>query len=285
MNRQLQNKLKSYSALTSITTLSSFSVDGQIIHTNVNYTGGYETYNIDIDGNGTIDFTLNAFGSNIVNSTYTFNIGSLTISANGGNKMMGIGNSYGSYMNTVYALNSNFIVNSYNYGFISDGILAGKTEILTTSSGFPVTVFELNHGQFGDGATKFVGVEFEIPLTGDTHYGWLRFKDVEQDGSSWTLVDMAYNTLAAESIETGQILSATIQEKAFGIAKTAEGISITAGQEYMGANISLVDVFGREVHQATILSNKTDIANNFASGVYIVRILHKGQVFSSKIIF
>jgi hypothetical protein len=53
----------------------------------------------------------------------------------------------------------------------------------------------------------------------------------------------------------------------------------------MGANISLVDVFGREVHQATISSNKTDIANNFASGVYIVRILHKGQVFSSKVIF
>jgi hypothetical protein len=58
MNKQLQNKLKAYSALTAAAGLVASTAEAQIVHTTVNYNGGFETYDIDIDGDGTNRFSI-----------------------------------------------------------------------------------------------------------------------------------------------------------------------------------------------------------------------------------
>ncbi len=284
MDKRLQNKLKSYSALSAVATLVASSAEAQIVHTTVNYTGGFETYNIDIDGDGTVDFAVNAGATSFPLSSagaYTAKVSGVQLYPNGGNRMIGTS---GSYVNTVYAMNAGMVVNSTYYGFISQGALAGKFEVIATFYGVPITVYEGSFGQFGDGATKFVGVEFEIPLTGDTHYGWLRFKDVEQDGSSWTLVDMAYNTVAAESIVTGQTLSVKESKAKFGISATENSLEIASDASLMNASVEVVNMLGQTVATTTISSNTTSIAKTFGSGIYIVRIIdEKGKAITRKI--
>ena len=73
MNKTLQNKLKSYAALTAVAAFSSSDANASIIHTDVNYTGGYETYDIDIDGNGSVDFSVDAFAT-VITSGYIIDI-------------------------------------------------------------------------------------------------------------------------------------------------------------------------------------------------------------------
>jgi hypothetical protein len=176
MNKQLQNKLKVYSSLTAAAALVASSADAQIVHTTVNYTGGYETYDIDIDNNGDVDFRLTALSTLVTYGSYRISINAAGIEGLYGNRALGI---TGAYVDSLYALNAGVIVNSTAPSFISSGALAGsfEVEIYATflGNGFWVPVFGSSFGQFGDGATKFVGVEFENQANGDVHYGWLRF--------------------------------------------------------------------------------------------------------------
>jgi hypothetical protein len=282
MNKQLQNKLKAYSALTAVATLVASSAEAQIVHTTVNYTGGYETYDIDIDNNGDVDFTVNAFATTFPYLAYTVDIAAVQINANGGNRMIG---TYGSNVNYVYAMNAGMVVNSTGYSFVSSSAaLAGEFKVNGTFYGFPVTLYEGSFGQFGDGATKFVGVEFENQVTGDIHYGWLRFKDVEQDGSSWTLVDMAYNSVAGEQIVTGQTLNVKENKRNMNVFADANNINIMTDGSLMNAKVDVVNMLGQTVANTVITSNTTSINNTFGSGIFIVRISDEnGNVISKKI--
>jgi hypothetical protein len=202
MDKRLQNKLKAYSALSAVATLVASSADAQIAHTTVNYTGGYETYDIDVDGNGSVDFTIDAGSSVVTYSAYRIDIRTVGVSGVGNNRAIGV---YGSYFNSISALDSSYVVSRYN-SFVNVGALAGIVDVeVEIFPGFFYPVFTTSFGQFGDGTTKFVGVEFEI--SGETHYGWLRFSNIAQDGNSWTLVDMAYDQTPNVCVTTGDISS------------------------------------------------------------------------------
>ena len=282
MNKQLQNKLKAYSALTAAAALVATSAEAQIVHTTVNYTGGYETYDIDIDNNSDVDFTLNAFATSFPYGAYAFEIAGAQLLPNIGNRMIG---TLGSTFNSVYAMNAGMVVNSTGYSFVSSSAaLAGEFKVNGTFYGFPITLYEGSFGQFGDGATKFVGVEFENQATGDIHYGWLRFEDVEQDGSSWTLVDMAYNSVAGEQIVTGQTLNVKENKRNMNVFADANNINIMTDGSLMNAKVDVVNMLGQTVANTVITSNTTSINNTFGSGIYIVRISDdKGKAITRKI--
>jgi hypothetical protein len=282
MNKQLQNKLKTYSSLTAVAAFTSSTVDAQIVHTTVNYTGGYETYDIDIDNNGDADFRLTAFATQFTyGGAYRITIGAANVEGLYGNRAVGI---YGSYFNSLYALNAGNIVNSTNASFVSSGALAGTFEVEVDFYGFWIPAFGSSFGQFGDGSSKFVGVEFENQSSGDTHYGWLRFTNVAQNGSSWTLVDMAYNTVAGEQIVTGQTLSVKENKRNMNVFADANNISIMTDGSLMNAKVDVVNMLGQTVANTVITSNTTSIANTFGSGIYIVRISdEKGKAITRKI--
>ena len=199
MNKTLQNKIKAYSALTAVAVIGGPSAHAGIIHSNVNYTGGYETYDIDIDGNGVVDFTMTqeSLWSSIgtVNRQY--------INGNGSNSFIG-SSSNGMFSGPgATALNSGYTIDS------SASFMSNKTLTWGSAYGGTMGVYYNvysgsligNGGEFGGGVNgKFVGISFDV--SGNTHYGWLRF-NTNSTNDSWTLVDMAYDCLPGTAITTG----------------------------------------------------------------------------------
>jgi hypothetical protein len=109
-------------------------------------------------------------------------------------------------------------------------------------------------------------------------------QDVEQDGSSWTLVDMAYNSVAGEQIVTGQTLSVKENKRNTNIFVDADNINIITDASLMNAKVDVVNMLGQTVASTVITSNTTSINNTFGSGVYIVRISDEnGKVITRKI--
>jgi hypothetical protein len=293
MKSDLKQKLSCYTALASVLSVfSSTKASAQFVHTTVDYKGGYETYDIDIDNDGIVDFTINA---NQQSYAFTYNsmpitieVGYVNLAGNLVNQFaggVGVASSQGFTYPYNYALNLNVgvVVNSIDFStFVSSGALAGKVEAITTFNGFPVTVGGFDFGKFGDGEEYFVGVKFEIGSS--LHYGWLRFKDVRQNGSKWTLVDMAYNTIEGEEIVTGQTLSVKENNPNTNIIVDADNINIITDGTLINAKVDVVNMLGQTVANTLITSNHSSIKKSFDSGIYVVRIIdEKGKVISKKI--
>ena len=82
--------------------------------------------------------------------------------------------------------------------FIQSGFMAGTyTGYYPSSTGY--------FGSFAQdiGSDKFLGIKFDV--SGDPHYGWMRFKFNAVDGSSWLLKDLAYNSVPNKAIKVGEI--------------------------------------------------------------------------------
>jgi hypothetical protein len=191
MNKQLQNKLKTYSVLTAAAGIAASTAEAAVIHNNVGYTGGYETYNLDIDGDGNNDFQISqtpftgSYGVGCVPNGGRFNAfanGFLFAGANGFNQSSGalISSGAGGFYNNLYGAGAYlFSCNSSIYGTFAN---------------------YFGPGLAGD---KLFGVRFNIGA--DTHYGWVRVSisvDANYD-ISWTVVDMAYDDRPGACIVAG----------------------------------------------------------------------------------
>lgn len=186
MDKKLQNKLKSYSALTAAAALTATAADAQMTSRTINYTGGYETYDFDIDNDGNMDFAIVAGNWG---ACYGITGNLINIEAKGSNEIYVASNSWYPYvMSSGDPINSSGTFNALGYvwggcttygaGPISNGVyFAG------TYNGSP------NWGA-NTGETSIVGVTFESG--GYMHYGWFRLT-TSADLSSWTLVDVGFD--------------------------------------------------------------------------------------------
>ncbi len=187
MNKQLQNKLKTYTALTAAAGLAASTADAQIVHTTVNYNGGYETYNIDIDGNGLNDFAVvydpfvSTYGLGCIPTGGRWNVNALN-----GAFMYGTGG-------VGFNLPNDTQIGPYTpYGFYG-GLYGG-------AGAYQFPCYTSYYGTFGGGyfdgpsGEKVFGVRFD--RDGDTHYGWIRINLVVESNFNidWTVVDMAFES-------------------------------------------------------------------------------------------
>ncbi len=278
MNKQLQNKLKAYSALTAVASLAASSAEAQIVHTVVNYTGGYETYDIDIDADGTNDFYLLGVDWGAM---YGLSAGNLVhIGVQGTNALVTYGSYYAANLAAGVTLDSATtfaVAGVWSGGAGSGGAFGGFYSYATSGGG----VNSGSWGNFWAGQTGFVGVSFDI--SGATHYGWLRVTP-SADFATWTLVDMAYNATAGEPIVTGQTVAVKENKAKFGISATENSLEIASDASLMNASVEVVNMLGQTVATATISSNTTSIAKTFGSGIYIVRIVdEKGKAITRKV--
>jgi hypothetical protein len=282
MNKQLQNKLKSYSALTSIASLASFSVDGQIIHTTVNYTGGYETYEIDIDGDSNVDTRFFA-GSNDP-FTYDAPYSYYTLYCALSGPALKVVNSSFRYIQN---LPSESLVDASQLDFaIGWKVLVGTVSYVN----YPSNDFSFGDLSFVGSGDKFVGVKFDI--SGNIHYGWLRFTNISVDGTSWTLVDMAYESTPDKGILTGDTgIAVNVKEsekKYVSIFANKTAIKINTNDCILNAKVDVVNMLGQTVISSTINSdtNTFIISHSLESGMYIVRISNsQSDIMSRKIMF
>lgn len=296
MDKSLQSKIKLYSSLSLVAIASANKTHAEIIHVEVDYAGGYETYDIDIDGDGVVDFSTIA---NNVNSSFTYSYNSaptpitlkldnISLEAKSGNGLLiaqGVVSfqSYTYPYNYAVALSNGSLINASNsYSFNSTGVLAGKLNVSAEVSGFNVPVANESFGKFGNSSERFVGVQFDID--GALHYGWLRFKDVTQDGSSWTLVDMAYNDEEEGEIETGQTLDIIEKESnLFSVSSSDNSLTILMQDNLIGSQIEVIDLSGKKLFSQKMNSTNEQISHNLPKGVYVVRLFSQDKAITRKI--
>ena len=183
MNKQLQNKLKAYSALTAAATLSTAAADAQMTTRTIGYTGGYETYDIDIDDNNTVDFQIDgtAFG------TYGIGlIGGLIYlrGQNGGY----LGGTYSGGAGGLYPLAAGEKIGFYgSVGFQASKFMGGGYSFYVSSSYYGSDTF----GALSGTTDTYVAVTFN--RDGNYHLGWMRFTNMAPSLQSWTLAEVGFD--------------------------------------------------------------------------------------------
>lgn len=270
MKKTLHNRLKNYSALTAVAIIGVNEAQADIIHTDVNYTGGYESYSVDIDGDLVDDFLVIAGAGGSGGFYYA------AVNIEGAISSNAIQGAITAYYNYASALSVGKLIYSTQGTFVSSPVLAGSFSIT-----YPFA-YAGDIGQFGDGNEHFVGAKFEI--SGDIHYGWLRFKDVAQNGSSWTLVDMAYNDVAGKEIKTGQLVGVEeTTESKFDLYSNGNQLNVSVENEFSNASLEIIDLTGKVVLSDKLNSTKSNISYDLPKSIYIVRLFTNEKSITRKI--
>ena len=225
MKSSLKNKIKLYTTISTSLVVAD-DLGAQMVSTSVNYTGGYESYDIDLDNDGTTEVTLH--NQDVQGEMYAF-FGSAAF-VEGGNAMVMTGSNgsfagayfYGLQGYNVARLNVSSVVgDSFNFyktntygAYFGSVVSGGKIQTVLNTAGtyslfdLPLDVFSAGNfgwysgysfgsgffaratGQVTDGV---VGIQFD--KGGDTHYGWARL-NLATSGEAWLLKDYGYEAQA-----------------------------------------------------------------------------------------
>lgn len=204
MNKSLQEKLKSYSVLTTaFASVASVSTNAGVIYDPIVYTGTCtEQYDIDVDGNGVFDFSMVGVDlTNVYTNYAVLNVFNLAIQGN--SEVMADPNDYYNMLN----LNSGQMIGntqSFNAGGLWCGPYNMNGGALHARGVLPNGDITQSWGVF-DGIQStaetdgYIGLSFEID--GAVHYGWMRM------AIYWTgtfrLLGMAYNCTPGEPLAAG----------------------------------------------------------------------------------
>lgn len=282
MNKILQNKLKAYTSLTAVAVIGTLESEAQVMYTNVNYTGGFESYDIDIDGDNTIDFTMNqeSLWSSIgtVNRQFLYALNGASFIWSSSNGMFGYPGVKG--LGSAYLIDSNASVWYGNYNLVWGGYGGTMGVYYNVYSG----AYLGNEGDFGGTTSgKFVGVNFDI--SGARHYGWLRF-ETNATNDSWTLVDMAYDATPGTPITTGFIpLNVNKNQKQdFNLFATESELNIFTDIDMINSILTVIDMSGKVLINQKITSTHEKIQHYLPKGVYVVRLSNQDSIISNKVI-
>lgn len=294
MKKSLQNKLKAYSAMSAVAAFGANEAAAQMNSTNLNFTGGYETYDIDIDGNGTVDFRL--VNDDNVNSTYSNNFYTggtwgyyyrdeqTTVT---GRRMALVpqsyqyttssGATYTMFNGAVsYPLSSGTYVysgmsfQSNSNGVILDGLLDRSVTVTTGGSsswggswGPYTNTYNSNSisvGYFGGQSDTYIGVRFGSD--GNTHYGWIRI-GVSADGATWTVRETGYD---AQQDVTAFTQSRYDERYAY-VGASDAGSSVEAGDLRIQVTANNDHDFNWYVNEHVVLVTKSDVEFTSTSAI------------------
>lgn len=182
----LEKRLKSYSALAAGVLAAGGAANGQVVYTDVDpdsvADADGESYELDLNNDGTIDFTINR-------SRTTTASGAVRIVPQAGNEVLGA-TSYGGAYFLPYALSNGDAING------DETLWNG-----TINSAYLTLAWYSTYGYWAGGQTdKYLGLRIDVD--GAMHYGWVRL-DVAAGGGSFTLKDYAFVSNAGVGIEAG----------------------------------------------------------------------------------
>jgi hypothetical protein len=260
----LSKKLKSYSALAGSLALAGSQADAQIMYTDVTpdstTTMSGSFYNLDLDNDGTFDFTINLDLN--VSSAYTSNF--VTITPAGSNAINGS------------------TATPYVYPYAMDaGDTIKPSLTFQTGSAQSMNMFYASASSanaFGNwiGVTdKYLGLQFNIGT--QVHYGWARL-DVAANGTSFTIKDYAYDATPGASIVAGEMPVPTGIDAALAQNTVIYGYEKTIKVKLMNNSsvegmITVSDVLGQEIAKVNVTDAETTINMDDAKpGVYFVTI-------------
>lgn len=257
-------KLKSYSSLAISFIAVAGAADAQVVYTDiVDYTGTMngDIYKLDLDNDGSTDFTIFRVGSFTTGSSYE----TVQCDAPGSNGIVGAG----SYAD---ALAVNTAIGS------SNNWLTGSTDMIMAKNSQGGNI----KGQWPSQNDHYLGLM--IMISGSPHYGWARL-DVNKLCNMFTIKDYAYDKTAKTTIKAGDKgITTSIAGAGSQNAKVyAFGKTITVNTTDAAA-ISVRNVLGQEVKTLTTSAAKTEVdMNDMPAGVYFVTVTTGGSSATVKV--
>lgn len=199
-NTKLASKLLRYGALTTVFAGMSEVVNGQIIYTDIDPDegGAGVSYNLDLDNDANAEFVIKHVNTPTGNGDQNFLIAAPAV------------NDQGIFDNSILAASSDGFVYPFalNEGeAISAGRLDWNNESFQ-SMNEKSCMYE-NDAWCGVD-DKYLGLRFKIG--NNVHYGWARL-DVAHNGANWLIKDYAYNSVAGEPIDAGQMPVLSVKEQ------------------------------------------------------------------------
>lgn len=226
-----------------------------------------DTFNIDLDMNGTFDFEFRAGTGNSGTQTFGSIFGVVT-SASVGNPSNQIAGTVGAFYDYASAFNAGVTVNAANNWLSYPSY---------SNSGVIVSFFQGNvYGNFAGAGDKFLALKFKIGS--ELHYGWMRL-NVTVDPVVITIKDYAYNATANAAVITGDTATSTginsISDNgnifAYSFGKM---VHITSSeQSIMITGINIINLSGEVVFSNALNKNNAAIdLNELPDGIYTVQI-------------
>jgi hypothetical protein len=266
-NTTLQNKIKAYSTI-ALSIAGIGMVHSQIVYHDVIpdkvLTGSDPTFNIDMDGNATDDFQAQTDGS------IRAQLNNL-ITANNG--VVGYGSSAWYYAKA-FALGETIGPSTSYWNNAGRNILASAYS--TSSSGW---------GFFGDEAEHYAGVKFQIGS--NVHYGWIRFDDIPNNGTTITIMDWAYNSVANTAITAGTTGVGIIENsnpKNIAVNYHNKKVNVIYLDPNEKGSIRITNLMGQEIKNVDITDSKMSInMSDVTSGIYMVTINNGKNNFTRKV--
>lgn len=261
-------RLKAYSAAALALTAGASSVDATIVYNDIEdiTIGVDEMFDLDIDGDGSLDFHFRAGSATGSSGTWSFgsvfgNATSYTV-GNSGNQLIGY---VGAYYNYGSALDA-----GDNIG--PDGPWLsypsyGNTAVIASN------FYGVTYGAFPGQGEKFLG--FKFVSGGTNHYGWMRVV-ADVNPVTITVMDYAYDNTADAEIEAGATISIAVNELAAGavnIYSFNSAVTIVNNAGLQNANAIVTDLAGKQVASVQLNNGTNQIdLSQFATGNYLVHI-------------
>jgi hypothetical protein len=261
-------KLKAYSAMALAFTAGATATNAAIVYNDiedVTIEVG-DMFDIDLDGDGTLDFLFRAASTTGSDGTWSFgsvfgNATSYTV-GNSGNMVMG---TVGAYYNYASALDAGDNIGpdspwlSYpSYG--NSGVLASN-------------FYGVTYGNFPGAGEKFLGFRFVV---GDnTHYGWMRVV-ADVDPVTMTILDYAYDGTPDTPIEAGAEESIAVNELEAGavnIYSFGAMVNVVNNAGIENATATVFDITGKQITSVQLTNGLTQVdLSAYATGNYIINI-------------
>lgn len=262
------SKLKAYSAMAAALTAGTAALNAEVVYTDIDDVtiGLGEAFELDIDGDGTMDFIFAASSLTGSNGTWSFASGFGSVSSLGiggpSNQMVG---TVGPYYPYASDLNAGDLIDAAQ-SFLSYPSLGNVAVIASNFYGS-------TYGNFPGQGPKFLGVKFDIG--GDLHYGWVRLES-DIDDVYVTIMDFAYENTADAGIEAGSTVSVGVNELAAGsvnIYSFGSVVNVINNKNIADVNIRIYDLAGKLVVSQKLNNSSAQIdLSAFATGNYVVAI-------------
>jgi len=294
----LETNLKKYSLLAGSITSAISTVNAQIVYTDVNpdtlLNNHGETYTLDLDNNGVVEFNLQSLDTAIVSSSYNLQTNLQIVGGAIGNIVAGASfisdtSSFPLALSQGDTIDGNDTFVSYPLGTSSSfgapilGLLSYST--IDTITGNTIAQGSLAYGNFIPNQEAFIGVKFDI--SGNVHYGWLRV-EMSSDADTIIIKDYAYESTANTAIIAGNtgggMLSIAEKDNNITINKIQNTLYIKLDDYNNNSLLNIYDISGREVLKSKLSSINEQISlNDFEVGIYLVKVISGDDILSKKI--
>lgn len=281
MNQNLEQKLKTYSALAAGVIATTGVVNAQIIYTDVSpdNTMSDSSLFIDLNNDKVPDFSIVHMKYGTGTNAFFNLIGLQSLNKNEilGDTVVSVSGSSTSTNFYPKALNQNELIDdSQELWFDSKyGQMYLKVSYGT---------YQFEAGEWPKAVDKFLGLRFKI--NGVFHYGWVRL-DMGQNAASFTVKDYAYESHPGKKILAGQSSSGIVENglKDLSLYALNKTLFITLISEIHYPTAIIYNTLGKEMMNIDLHNGNNEVdLSDFASGVYIFNLISERSVISRKFI-